>query len=130
MSVFVGTDIVHIPAFAEQLAMPGSHFAKVFSPLELRLAAQKPQREESLAGKWAAKEAFVKAWSQSRFGQKPLLSQIDWAQITVTNDAYGRTLIRLSKQLAQVSGIDQAQVSISHDGEYAMAVCVLELAEH
>ena len=34
----VGTDVVHIPSFADQLALPGTRFARVFSAAELRVA--------------------------------------------------------------------------------------------
>ena len=74
----VGVDLVHIPGFSEQLARPGSTFEQVFSPLERRHAQQRRDavgsdgaasaslagsRTEHLAGRWAAKEAFIKAWS-------------------------------------------------------------------
>src|SRR5699024_11887267 len=87
--------------FAEQLARPGSTFEQVFSPLELRHAQQRSARQrntqqhrdtaggsigeasyagsrtEHLAGRWAAKEAFIKAWSHAIYGNPPVIDP-DW----------------------------------------------------
>ncbi|WP_034651534.1 holo-ACP synthase [Corynebacterium vitaeruminis] len=128
MSSFVGIDIVHIPTFAEQLALSGSRFADVFSPRELRVAGTKPNHEEHLAGRWAAKEAFIKAWSQAYYGRPPLVEpdRVDWAEIEVVPDRWGRTLIMPRGVILEASGIEEVQVSVSHDGDYATAVCILE----
>ena len=126
----IGIDIVHIPKFAEQLDIPGSRFEQVFTPLELRIAATKPtrtRRMEHLAGRWAAKEAFIKAWGQESYSKPPLIGedQVDWSEIQVTPDRWGRTIITLSGAVAQQCGHTNIQVSISHDGDYATAICTL-----
>lgn len=128
----VGIDLVYIPAFASQLQMPGSRFEQVFSAGELRRAAAKPnpnRREAHLAGLWAAKEAFIKAWSAAHFGKPPAIvpEQVQWQEIEVTHDPFGRPKLRLLGDVAKHAGIDEAEVSISHDHEYATAVCVLAL---
>src|SRR5699024_12193394 len=96
----VGVDLVHIPGFAEQLARPGSTFEQVFSPLERRHAQQRRDAEgaggaanaslagsrtEHLAGRWAAKEAFIKAWSQAIYGNPPVIEPdlVNFAEIEV-----------------------------------------------
>ena len=91
---FPGIDIVHVPSFKDQLGVPGSTFQNVFSPMELRIAAGKPNRAQHLAGRWAAKEAFIKAWSQSLYGKPPVLAEDDvrWSEIQVTPDQWGRTV--------------------------------------
>lgn len=122
----IGIDIVHISAFREQLGVPGSTFEAVFSARELRLAATKPDRAEHLAGRWAAKEAFVKAWSQSIYGLAPVIEpdHVNFAEIEVVADRFGRVAIQLSGKVATVA--PQAQsLSISHDGDYAVATCLV-----
>ncbi|MEJ5928654.1 holo-ACP synthase [Corynebacterium sp. H128] len=119
MRNFVGIDLVHIPGFSEQLARPGSHFGEVFHPTELRRALGKPSREQHLAGCWAAKEAFVKAWSQSMYGRPPVAAETIWSQVVVQQDQWGR--VRLQQSLVDAT----VEISISHDGDYATAVCVL-----
>ncbi|MDO4631146.1 MAG: holo-ACP synthase [Corynebacterium sp.] len=123
----IGIDIVHIPDFAHQLELPGSRFENVFSPLELRIAATKPRRAEHLAGRWAAKEAFIKAWSQALYGNPPLIApeHVQWRDIQITPDRWGRTIIILSGEIAQKCEHNNIQVSISHDGDYATATCLL-----
>lgn len=126
--MFIGTDLVHIPSFAEQLHTPGSSFAtNVFSALELRVAATKPDRDAHLAGRWAAKEAFIKAWSQTMYGSAPVISaeNVDWRDIEVVPDAWGRVVVTLRGEIQRLAQIDQTQVSISHDHDYAIAQCII-----
>lgn len=125
----VGTDIVHIPALAAQLATPGSRFTAVFTDRELRACAGKPDTAASLAARWAAKEAYIKAWSQSLYGSAPVLAPdaVDFAEIEVVPDAFGRVAIALRGEVARV-GPAAESLSLSHDGDYAVAVCLVESA--
>ena len=151
----VGVDLVHIPGFAEQLARPGSTFEQVFSPLELRHAQQRSARQrntqqhrdsaggsigeasyagsrtEHLAGRWAAKEAFIKAWSQAIYGNPPVIDPdgVNFAEIEVIPDRWGRVALNLrgnvAARLHESVGDVELSVSISHDGDYATAQCLL-----
>lgn len=133
--IAIGTDLVHIPAFAEQLAQPGSSFMDVFSAGERRLASTRTgdRHAEHLAGRWAAKEAFIKAWSQAIYGRPPVIpeEQVQWAQIEVRADRWGRVALDIAPDLAarvhDSIGQFSTALSISHDGDYATAVCVLHL---
>ena len=122
----VGTDLVHVPSFAAQLAQPGTRFATVFTDRELRSCADKADRGASLAARWAAKEAYVKAWSNSHYGTPPVLGAeaVNFADIEVVPDAFGRVGIVLRGDLAHIAP-PAASLSISHDGDYAFAVCVV-----
>ncbi|MEJ5998308.1 holo-ACP synthase AcpS [Corynebacterium sp. H130] len=119
----IGIDLVHIPSFAAQLEQPGSRFLEVFHPTELRRSLSKVNRAEHLAGCWAAKEAFVKAWSQSLYGQPPVAEEMIWSSLIVEQDQWGRA--RLRQSLVDAT----AEISISHDGDYATAVCMFEPGE-
>ena len=128
----MGTDIVCIPEFAAQLAQPGSRFEAVFSPAELRVAARKGgRRAEHLAGRWAAKESFIKAWSQAIYGRPPAIAEerVSWSEVEIRPDAWGRVDIATSGQIrAQVAatlGVVETSVSISHDGDYATATTII-----
>lgn len=108
--------------------MPGSRFEQVFHPSELRLAQRKGKlRAQHLAGRWAAKEAFVKAWSQALYGRAPLLSpeQLNWAEIQVCPDAWGRVHIQLGGVVEKLCDVEVASLSITHDGDYAQAACLV-----
>lgn len=136
--VSVGTDLVHIPSFAQQLALPGTRFARVFSASELRVAQARgligAARAQHFAGRWAAKEAFIKAWSQALYGRPPVLAEeaVDWAEIEVRPDAWGRVAVELRGEIARLAreslGDFSTALSISHDGDYATAT--VHLSRH
>lgn len=129
----VGIDLVHVPGFRGQLETPGSTFESVFSALELRAAAGKPDRAAHLAGRWAAKEAFIKAWSQALYGRPPVIApeQVAWGEIEVQPDRWGRVAIalrgRVAEAVAQSLGQVHTSLSISHDGDYATATVLLQV---
>ena len=43
-------------------------------------------------GRWAAKEAFIKAWSQAIYGRPPLIDPdgVDFTEIEIRPDRWGR----------------------------------------
>lgn len=98
----VGIDLVYIPEFAKNLDGSGEAFLlRTFLPVEL-----KNKKAEHLAGLFAAKEAVIKAVSL------PIGS---WLEIEITSD---------SKPVAIVSGEINIDISISHHGDYAVAVAI------
>lgn len=127
--MFIGTDVVHVPSFASQLDQEGSTFLRVFTDREWRACAPKADRAASLAARWAAKEAYIKAWSQKLYGAPPIIDpvELNFAEIEVVQDAFGRPTLELHGDVAAL-GVPVASVSLSHDGDYAMAT-VLVVAE-
>lgn len=128
----VGVDVVGISAFAEQLKQSGTRFTQAFTPGERRAAGSGPGGEaQSLAARWAAKEAVIKAWSSTCFGHPEVIDPafVDLREIEVRTDAWGRPAIRLHGEIAKaMSGYD-ALVSLSHDpaADVAVAFVVLRL---
>lgn len=102
----IGIDLVYIPEFQSRLRQSGG-IEKVFTGPELAGNV----KLESLAGIFAAKEAFMKA-----MGRK-----LNWRDIWIEKDSGGRPCIR---SLALPYG-NEAEVSISHAGEYAMAIVMM-----
>jgi holo-[acyl-carrier protein] synthase len=90
-------DVVDVVGFAEQVADEASGFVEAtFRPAELRTVSPDPERRAwHLAGLFAAKEAFVKAWSASRRGRPPQLASVDLREIEVVDDGFGRPALRL-----------------------------------
>lgn len=130
-AMFIGTDIVAIEAFRQQLELPGSHFLDVFTPQELRVANARVDRAQHLAGRWAAKEALIKAWNQALYGQPPVLEDAPalWSLIEVVPDAFGRVAYRLHGDVEKHLRGTALALSISHDGDYAIAQCLLTLSD-
>jgi holo-[acyl-carrier protein] synthase len=132
MIVGLGTDLVRVPVFAEQLAHPGSAFLDVtFTDGELAYSQAAPSREppRHLAARFAAKEAAVKALDVAcaRLGVRR--ARLVLREIEVVLDAGGRPALRLhgaAAAIAEEVGADRAWVSLTHDGEYAAAVVALE----
>lgn len=102
----IGIDLVYIPEFQHRLEKSGG-VENVFTGSEL---AQN-NKLESLAGIFAAKEAFMKA-----IGRK-----IDWQDVWVEKKESGQPTLA-SPTLA--SG-EKVQISISYAGEYALAVVMI-----
>lgn len=102
----IGVDLVNIPEFQKRLEQSGG-VEKVFIGSEL---AENPKLE-NLAGVFAAKEAFMKA-----IGKK-----IDWHDVWIEKGPAGRPFVRSFACSVE----NEAEISISHAGEYAMAVVVI-----
>ena len=89
------------------------------------LREQRVRDPRRLAARFAAKEAFLKAWSGSRYGRPPLLGSIDLREIEVVDDGYGRPGLVLHGAVAAAVGRFDASLSLSHDGNAAIAVVSL-----
>ena len=125
--VGVGIDVVSIAEFAEQVDQPGTVFAETFTPGERRDAAdQSSLAARHLAARWAAKEAVIKAWSGSRFAQRPVLPEGIHRDIEVITDMWGRPKVRLSGGIAEHLEHVTVHVSLTHEGDIAAAVAILE----
>lgn len=128
--VGVGLDVVDVDAFSQQLGQPGTRFTILaFTAGERSDVGDADPRR--LAARFAAKEAFLKAWSSSRFAQPATLTSWQLHDVEVVNDVEGRPALRLHGAVA--AAVDQqmgpawrAHVSLSHDGPVAAALVVLE----
>jgi phosphopantetheine--protein transferase-like protein len=137
MTLRVGLDLVSVQTVADSLSTHGEHYlGRVFSAGEVADCRSgddvDPQR---LAARFAAKEAFVKAWSGARAGRAPALATVDLREIEVVDDGHGRPALRLHgavadalRELASELGVPaplRAHISLSHDPPTAAAVVVL-----
>ena len=105
----VGIDIVDVSRISRLKRQYGDRFlGKVFTDDEKRFAATKRRAEESLAARFAAKEAFMKA--QGR--------RLPWKDIEVHSGERGRPFI-----LFRGDRFDG--VSLSHERSYAVAVVTI-----
>lgn len=105
----IGIDIVDVSRIARLRERYGDKFLeKVFTAEEQCFAAAKRRSDESLAVRFAAKEAFMKA--QGR--------RLPWKEIEVRSGERGRPFI-----LFQGDRFDG--VSLSHERAYAVAVVTI-----
>lgn len=132
MIVGVGIDLVSLPDFAQQLQQPGSAFVSLtFTERERSDCGAAATRTQRLGARFAAKEAFIKAWSGARLGFGPDLSPaaVDFREIEVRHDDYGRPFLGLHgtvrNRVTQSLGAVDAQLSMSHEPELATAIVTL-----
>jgi holo-[acyl-carrier protein] synthase len=126
--VGVGVDLVHVPSFAEQLGQPGSRFSDVFTSGERADVASRGDDPRHWAARWAAREAVVKAWSSAIHGHPPVLGDEALRDISVACDAWGRPRIVLVGAVRRHLAGFRLDLSLSHDGDYAIAYVVLSAA--
>lgn len=115
----IGVDIVDVRRIKGLFEKWGEKFLdKVFSKGE-REALQREKGVERLAGRFAAKEAFLKALGKGMF-------QIPLKEIEIISGGKGEPRIVLSGNTAKLCEGLKVHVSISHEGNYAIAFVVLE----
>jgi holo-[acyl-carrier protein] synthase len=116
MSIWgVGVDIVDVGRFRETLERTPGVRDRIFTAAEAELSV------ESLAARFAAKEALVKAFK--------LEHAVPWHEMEVVTDeagAPGFALTGDAAELARGLGLT-AHLSLSHDGLFAAAFVVAEL---
>lgn len=119
----VGTDIVSIDRVRRALDRHGERFAhRILSPGERAAYAASAQPAQLLAKRFAAKEAFGKAFGTGVAVPATLHS------IEVTRDARGKPHFRCHGELARVMTADglEAHLSLSDELDYVVAFAVIE----
>ena len=122
MILGVGIDLASIEKIGESVKSEAFQ-RKVFMPAETAICEAYASPAEHYAGKFAAKEACMKALGRG------IRQEVWFTQIEVLNDENGAPLIRLGGEAAQVAqnmGAAKIHVSITHSGGMAAAVVILE----
>jgi holo-[acyl-carrier protein] synthase len=112
----LGIDIIRIDRIRAALAKFGDRFSnRVLTPSEQAYVRGRP---ETMAGRWAAKEAVSKVLGLGVRG-------IGWREIEIERLPTGQPSVRLHDRAAQRAeqlGMGRIAVSISHEAEYAVAI--------
>ncbi len=115
----LGTDIVEIERVRQSIDRHGLHFLnRLFTPREQDYCYKFKDPAPHFAGRFAAKEAIVKALGTG-FG-----SQVAWHDIEILNDELGKPLIFMTELLQSRFDHPAMLVSISHTATLAVAVAV------
>jgi holo-[acyl-carrier protein] synthase len=134
LEIALGTDIVHISALAQLIADRSSAFVEqTFTASELAYAqsATSGSPAQHLAARFAAKEATLKALDHAAAMRQVVPPSVALNEIEVARDERGRPYLTLHKSagaLADQLSVMRAQVSLSHDGDYAVAYVQIALA--
>ncbi len=113
-----GVDLIEISRIEEAMARHGKRYLeRIYTPAEL---GQLGHEAESLAGRFAAKEAVAKALGCG-------IGAVSWKEIEVLGDelnAPALTLYGAAAQKAKELGLETWSVSISHSMSHVVAFVV------
>ncbi len=118
----IGTDIIEVARIGEMIEKHDELFLRrVYTPLEIEYCGGRKSALQHYAGRWAAKEAALKAlgtgWSRG----------IKWTDMEVSNLMGGKPELRIhgvASDIAEEMGIQEMQISISHCQSYAVAYVI------
>jgi holo-[acyl-carrier protein] synthase len=123
--VRTGVDMIKIVRIADVVARHGDRFlVRVLTPEEITICAG---RIPAIAARWAAKEAVAKLLGVGIRGLASGVAAVPWHDIQIQRDAAGKPQIALHRHAATIAaaqGLSSFDISISHDGEYAIASAV------
>jgi len=116
----LGIDMVEVSRIKKALNRWGERFLhRVFTAEERDYCQRKAHPEQSLAARFAAKEAVLKAIGTGLSGG------IRWTDVEVVNDKSGKPEVRLGKRITQLIGNKKILLSITHTKEFAIAQAIL-----
>ena len=119
VSICFGIDIVDINRIKTIIGKRKNFISKVFTDDEKTYCAGKKYPYPHYASRFAAKEAFLKAvpgWQ----------GKLNWRELEVKNDAFGKPVISLSKKSRFKLNKKKVELTISHDRNYAIALVAVE----
>lgn len=120
MIIGVGVDTVSLSRFEGKLADTPRLKDRLFLDIETHTDGAEAS-VQTLAGRFAAKEAVIKALSGE--------PGVEWHGIEVGKESTGKPVIWLHGETAKLAlrkGVRKLHVSITHDGDVAVAFVVAE----
>jgi holo-[acyl-carrier protein] synthase len=121
MIIAVGIDVVLVERFEQALARTPQLAGRLFTEAERHTPSGHPRSAESLAARFAAKEAVAKALGAPR--------GLQWHDCEIVTDSDGRPWLTVTGTVAAAAeqrGITRWHLSLSHDGGIASAMVLAE----
>ena len=124
MIIGCGIDLVKIERIEKIIKRWGDNLtSRMFTLLEREYCKKrKSNKYQSYAGKFAAKEALLKALGLGLIG-------VNWTEIEISNNELGQPIIKTSGKLNIIvskKGVSKYFLTISHTKDYAVAEVILE----
>jgi holo-[acyl-carrier protein] synthase len=117
----LGIDLICISRIARAYRRrPERFLQRIFTPREVEALRQKKNPFPSMAARFAAKEAIAKALGCG-------IGAVKWRELEILPGKRGKPAVFLqggARAWARRCGIHSVEVSISHDGSYAVAAAV------
>ena len=124
MIVSIGVDIVEVYRIRETIERTPRFVERVFTPYEIEYCESKgAAAAQSYAGRFAAKEAFLKALKTGWRGK------ITWHDMEIRSDSDGVPSLDVKNEAHKIMkalGAERIHLSISHTSEHAVAQVILE----
>ena len=118
MNLRTGVDLIELSRIEEVVSRHGKHYLeRIYTPAELELCGK---RVESLAGRFAAKEAVSKALGCG-------IGEVDWKEIEILDDEQHAPVLHLhgkAVQKAEELRVTTWSVSLSHSQSHVVAFVV------
>ena len=124
MILGTGIDLAEVGRIRDAIGRYGDRFIqRIYTAAEIAYVERKANRFERYAGRFAAKEAGMKAigtgWKRG----------VRWVDFEVSNLPSGRPTLRLHGEAARLAGqmgVKSISLSITHTAEMGMAQVILE----
>lgn len=117
----VGVDIVQISRIESLKDKYKKKFLnRVFTDSEITYIDEKGRNPDTIAGLYAAKEAISKALGTG-------IGQVSWKDLDISHDEKDKPFLSDSLKLKPILNeldIGRFEISISHDGDYAIAFVI------
>lgn len=120
----IGTDIIEVERVKKKVESDHGFKEMIFTFREIEYCETQTFKAENYAGRFAAKEAFFKALGTGWRGE------LAFKEVEVSKDELGKPFIILygkAKEQAELIGIKNFYLSISHIKTIAQAMVVLEM---
>lgn len=117
--VGIGVDLVDTRRFSDVIARSPRFVGRVFTAREIEQCGGARPRAASLAARWAAKEAVVKVLVDNR--------GLSWHDCEVVTGDRGEPRLEMRgtvRTAAEALGIESWLLSLSHDGDMAIAFVI------
>ena len=123
IKISVGNDIVDNARIKNLLEKFGNRFLKkIYSESEIEYCMKKADPVPFLSGRFACKEAFIKAVQLDKS------EVLDLKEIELYGRDFGKKKLVIhgrAKEMFQIKGFDSIAVSMSHVKEYSTAIVIL-----
>ena len=124
MIVGLGLDIAEIDRIEAAIARHGAPFLeRLYTPREVSYCEKHRNKFERYAGRFAAKEAAMKALGTGwRHG-------VRWRDIEVVREPSGKPTLHLegvAREFADRMGVKSISITITHSGNFALAQVIFE----
>lgn len=123
MILGTGIDIIEVERIAEKIGKGQGFRELVFSPEEIAYCEKQTHKNQHYAGRFAAKEAFLKALGTG------WLNGTAFHEIEILHNSNGQPQLQLKGATAQTLAsykIGRIHVSLSHQKSMATAIVILE----